>query len=175
MTPLRFQNIRVAPVRIFCWTVNSPESSENCAAWPHRRCTLSQSGQVLGLIHTQRALPPIHGYGRFECAPERFRTPATAELLRARRAVRRAYQAPLPIATTRAFQSTSHRCSRSRVRFEKVSAVYLYANHPMMISRSSHVSGRNVRKLRKLRKPARSGSVCSHRRRQQLGSVLLIP
>src|SRR3974390_2641693 len=63
------QNIRVAAVRILCWTANSTESSEQCAVWPHRQCPESQSGQVLGLVRTQRALPPIRNYERFECAP----------------------------------------------------------------------------------------------------------
>jgi len=94
----------VNPVRIFCWTVNSTESSEHCAVWPHRQCPRSQSGQVLGLVRTQRTLTPIRNYGRFECAPERSRIPARAAHWRAMRAVRRAYQAPLPSATTRTFR-----------------------------------------------------------------------
>ena len=94
---------RVAAVRIFYWTAYSIECSEHYAALPHRQCFRSQSGEVLGPVRTQRALTPIRNYGRSVCAPERSPTPARAALGRARRAVRRAYEAPLPNAITRTF------------------------------------------------------------------------
>jgi hypothetical protein len=101
------QRLRVAAVRIFYWTANLTECSEHYAALPYRQCPRSQSWQVSGPVRTQRALIPIRNYGRFGCAPERSRTPERAELGRARGAVRRAYEPPLPTATTRTFNTFS--------------------------------------------------------------------